>query len=204
VEHTPENLGSPSPREDLLDRVVEVYRRNGLDADLSLRTIAEQVGSSHRMLNYHFGSREGLLAAVLNELWRDHEAGLAIDVIGWSRREAILAFWSATIAPASEPHMRFFFHVFGQLVTEPDRDAELARPLATWIEELTVLGEHEGLPRETARDDARLTIACFRGLLMDLLVTGDREGATRALIRFLDVLEGRAATIRTAGRRSRA
>jgi AcrR family transcriptional regulator len=33
-------------------------------ADLSLRQLAAAIGTSHRMLLYHFGSREGLLAAV--------------------------------------------------------------------------------------------------------------------------------------------
>ena len=37
---------------------------NGI-AGKSLREIARGAGTSHRMLLYHFGSREGLLAAIV-------------------------------------------------------------------------------------------------------------------------------------------
>ena len=44
-----------SAKERLLDAVIEHFTADGL-ADQSLRRIAEAVGSSHRMLLYHFGS----------------------------------------------------------------------------------------------------------------------------------------------------
>jgi AcrR family transcriptional regulator len=37
--------------------------RGGI-TDMSLRELAAAIGTSHRMLLYHFGSREGLLTAV--------------------------------------------------------------------------------------------------------------------------------------------
>ncbi len=56
-----------APRERLLDAVIEHITAEGL-GDQSLRRIAEAVGSSHRMLLYHFGSRDGLLLAVAREV----------------------------------------------------------------------------------------------------------------------------------------
>ena len=35
--------------------------------DLSLRGLAAALGTSHRMLSYHFGSREGLLIEVIRD-----------------------------------------------------------------------------------------------------------------------------------------
>ena len=52
-----------APRDKLLSAVVEHFAEHGI-GDTSLRGIAEAVGTSHRMLIYHFGSREGLLVEV--------------------------------------------------------------------------------------------------------------------------------------------
>ena len=51
-------------RDQLLERVVAFAAAEGI-AGRSLRDIAAGVGTSHRMLLYHFGSREGLLAAIV-------------------------------------------------------------------------------------------------------------------------------------------
>ena len=53
-------------RDDLLRRVVKAAAEGGL-ARRSLRDLAAGVGTSHRMLIHHFGSREGLLAAGMTE-----------------------------------------------------------------------------------------------------------------------------------------
>jgi hypothetical protein len=42
-----------------------------------------------------------------------------------------------------------------------------------------------GLDDKTARAEARLVVAVTRGLLLDLLATGDRDGVTEAFERFL-------------------
>ena len=51
-------------RDRLLARIVDHVAANGL-ADASLRELADEVGTSHRMLNYHFGGRDGLVAAIV-------------------------------------------------------------------------------------------------------------------------------------------
>jgi AcrR family transcriptional regulator len=55
--------GPAHPRDLLLGRVIEWFAANGV-LDTSMRTLAAGVGTSNRMLNYHFGSREQLLADV--------------------------------------------------------------------------------------------------------------------------------------------
>ena len=51
-------------RDDLLGRILVDVATNGL-GERSLRDIATAVGSSHRMLLYHFGSRAGLVEAIV-------------------------------------------------------------------------------------------------------------------------------------------
>ena len=56
-------MATSQARERLLAAAVDQAMRGGI-ADLSLRELAAAIGTSHRMLLYHFGSREGLLVAV--------------------------------------------------------------------------------------------------------------------------------------------
>ncbi len=68
-------------REQLIDVAVDVFAEQGY-AGGSIRAIAEKAGVSHSTLIQHFGSKEGLLVAVLEE-WdrRTVQEGLA-DVSG--------------------------------------------------------------------------------------------------------------------------
>jgi AcrR family transcriptional regulator len=50
---------SHSPRQLLAAAAIAIAMQGGI-ADLSLRELAAAIGTSHRMLLYHFGSREGL------------------------------------------------------------------------------------------------------------------------------------------------
>ena len=51
-------------RETLLPLLAAYVLENGL-ADVSLRPLAKAAGTSDRMLLYHFGSKEELVAALL-------------------------------------------------------------------------------------------------------------------------------------------
>ena len=56
-------------RRALLDALIEAFADGGI-GDRSLREIAEAVGTSHRMLLHHFGSRDELLLAIVDEVER--------------------------------------------------------------------------------------------------------------------------------------
>ena len=64
AERGAEPRGRRASARRLLDAVIEHFTAEGL-ADQSLRRIAEAIGSSHRMLLYHFGSKDGLLLEVV-------------------------------------------------------------------------------------------------------------------------------------------
>ena len=51
-------------RERLLAAAAEHIAAHG-SSDLTLRGLAADIGTSHRMLIYHFGSKEGLLVDVV-------------------------------------------------------------------------------------------------------------------------------------------
>src|SRR5881275_1356103 len=58
------SVSSKTPRESLLDGAIEYVVQHGL-ADVSLRTLAAALGTSHRMLIHHFGSKERLWVEIV-------------------------------------------------------------------------------------------------------------------------------------------
>src|SRR5215210_7590078 len=65
-----------SARERLLAAAMAHVAAHGV-GDLSLRALAAALGTSHRMLIYHFGSREGLLIEVIRAVEDQQRAALA-------------------------------------------------------------------------------------------------------------------------------
>jgi AcrR family transcriptional regulator len=179
------------PRARLLDAVVGYAKSHGI-SDLSLRELAAAVGTSHRMLIYHFGSKEGLLAAVVQAVeaeQREFLAALAADpAVG--PVEAMRAMWRRIADPSLWPGERLFFEIYGQaLQGRPGTEGFLDRITEDWVELAAEYSVRLGAPRETARADARLSVAVGRGLLLDLVATGDRAQADRAFERFIELCQ---------------
>src|SRR5260370_40373449 len=68
-------------KDRLLRAATEYVAEHGV-TDLSLRGLAAAIGTSHRMLIYHFGSKEDLLIAVIRtveEQQRQLLAGFRVD-----------------------------------------------------------------------------------------------------------------------------
>src|SRR5215467_12372113 len=100
----------PGPaRAALLDRCLEFLRRDGF-SQLSLREIAAGTGTSHRMLIYHFGSREGLLTDVVGRIEAEQRAALAdLATVTVDPVEVNRQFWRRLADPALAPAERLFF-----------------------------------------------------------------------------------------------
>ena len=178
---------SESSRERLLAATIAYVARHGL-ADLSLRALAEGIGTSHRMLIYHFGSKEGLLAEVVAAVEADQRAVLAeLARSDLAPGVAVRAFWADVASEAKREHVRLFFELVAQALQGRPGTERLRETLVEpWIEAVAALGVQGGLSPEVARAQARLGMAVTRGLLIDLLATGDRAGADAAMDLFLD------------------
>jgi AcrR family transcriptional regulator len=174
-------------RERLLNAAIEHVAEHGI-GEASLRQLAAALGTSHRMLIYHFGSREGLLLEVVRrveERQRQAVLGGSADA-GASFAEAMRANWRRLAEPSLRPLERLFFEVYGQaLQGNPYAAPMLEGVVDEWLRPLTELYRREGFPATTARAEARLGLAVVRGLLLDLLATGDRAGVDAAVERFI-------------------
>ncbi|WP_213457081.1 TetR/AcrR family transcriptional regulator [Rhizomonospora bruguierae] len=178
-------------RDRLLAAAVEFIARTGV-GDLSLRRLAAGIGTSHRMLIYHFGSKEGLLVEVVRAVEERQRAALAdlhLDH-GGSIAETIRAIWRRLADPALWPHERLFFELYGQaLQKRPGTTGLLDGIVDDWLDLNVTLAERLGVPADTARQHARLGLAVIRGLLLDLLATGDRAGTDAAVEAFIATYE---------------
>ena len=65
-----------SPRQQLLEAAVARVLAHGI-GDLSLRALADELGTSHRMLIFHFGSKEQLWGEIVHAVERRQRARLA-------------------------------------------------------------------------------------------------------------------------------
>ena len=158
----------------------------------SLREIAAALDTSHRMLIYHFGSRQGLFVEIIRVMEQQQLQGLQamvadIEAFG-STSEVMRRFWRRLADPALWPHERLFFEVYGQaLQGEPHAVPLLDGIVDSWVDPAAAHGELQGLPPRLARANARLDLAVVRGLLLDLLATGDTQGVDDAMERYIDI-----------------
>ena len=170
-----------SARGDLLQRAVAWFAEHGV-GDTSLRTLAAGIGTSHRMLNYHFGSREGLLAAVVEAVERaEQDALVELMASHEDPFEAGAAFW-VRVADRAEVFAPLFF----ELSTHAMRGATYAEPLrrwltAGWADALREGYRRAGVDEARARVLALQSLAMARGLLFELSATGDRAAVDAAM-----------------------
>ena len=167
-------------RAELLDRVVADVADHGL-TDRSLRDIAAAVGTSHRMLLYHFGSRQGLVAAIVQSV-EAAQRQLLRELAAETSDPAVLvmALWDRVSSPELRPFVRLFFESLAATAGS-DSAGDLTSP---WLDETADITAVTGIDADPV--DVRLGIALTRGLLIDVLMTGEVERATAALQRFLE------------------
>jgi AcrR family transcriptional regulator len=175
-------------REALLDKVVAFAARDGI-ADRSLREIAAGVGTSHRMLLYHFGSREGLLAAIVGVVeTQQREAMTALAAEGGNSRDLMLGLWNQVASEQIRPFVRLFFEVFALATRGAPGTEELLAGLTTpWLDEGVAAADQLG--ENADRAAIRLGVAVSRGLLLDLLAGADHAEVTASYELFISLFE---------------
>lgn len=170
-------------REVLLARVIDDVGRHGL-SDRSLRDLARGAGTSHRMLIHHFQSRDGLIRAIVAEMEARQRAllhRLAAQAV--TPADLVRGLWREVSAPRLRPFVRLFFEVVARSPTDPAGDL-LTAP---WIVDTATVADRLGTRPDPVQ--IRLGVAVLRGLLIDVLATGDTATATAALERFLATLD---------------
>lgn len=169
-----------TPRDRLLDAAIEHFGSHGI-GDTSLRGIAEAVGTSHRMLIYHFGSREGLLAEVTREVEARQRAVMnATYDADLPPLEAAARYWEETVEATLRYGPLFFELASHAMQGKEHAEALRGELIAAWLPSVTDLCRAIGIPEPQAETHARLALGAARGLLLDLLVSGQRDEVARS------------------------
>ena len=177
--------GSPR-RAELLERTIEYAARTNL-SELSLRPLAAAIGSSPRVLIYLFGSKDGLLRAVLAAS-RERQLAVVHRAMAESAgpAEVLSRLWAWTCEPEHLPIARLFFESYSRSLGGGEPWATFAvDSVRDWEPPLRRILRASGADAEPADADVTLALSVLRGLLLDLLATGEAERVDLAWRRFV-------------------
>jgi AcrR family transcriptional regulator len=182
-------------RSELLEAAYRYALRHGL-AELSLRPLASAIGSSPRVLLYLFGSKDGLVRALLarsradllqslGELGERPAEPAADDLVTLAGQ-----VWAWLSAAEHRALMTLWVEAYARSLVDPGGPwTGFARTtVEDWLAELARV--QPAAERDTPAGLARRTavLAVLRGALLDLLATGDGDRTTEAVHRQLAAL----------------
>jgi AcrR family transcriptional regulator len=186
----PESSASPSARQvELLEAAYRYTLTHGL-TQLSLRPLATAIGSSPRVLLYLFGSKDGLVRALLArarveelELLADLDAepprgpGSDDDRLG----RVATRLWTWLVAAEHRALLTLWLEGYARSLVEPDGPwSGFARAtVEDWLDVLAAAQPGHVRDTDDGRAQRTRVLALLRGALADLLATGDvdRTGA---------------------------
>ncbi len=174
----------------LLAAAVDAAAEHGF-SQLSLRQLAEHLGTSHRMLLFHFGTKDALFLDIVRAVEQQQRdamtpnAAESHDVRTASPAARMNEFWDRLRAPEMWPYVRLFFEIYGQAMRGTEPAARLLEhDVDSWVDAMVAMLTNAGINSVTARADARLMLAVCRGLLLDLVANEDPEAVDAAMHRF--------------------
>ncbi|MBV8728029.1 MAG: hypothetical protein JO233_09590, partial [Candidatus Eremiobacteraeota bacterium] len=102
-------------------------------------------------------------------------------------RKACRAIWDVMSAPSSMSAFRLFFEVYGLALQDRKRFAAfLKRVVQDWLSFISEPLQKQGWRRREAEAFATVLIAGYRGFMLDLCATGDRERINAAVDLWLE------------------
>ena len=165
-------------RQDLTEATLEYVLRHGL-LGLSLRPLAASLGTSDRMLIYHFGSKAHLIADVLelaNQRLSDSVTGATGTAAEspQSPQQVVERAWQLMTSPESDAVSRIYLELCALSVREPDRWAAAHRRLREpWLRLLQQSLADLHVSTERAAVLATLVLDTIDGLVLDRMITGE-------------------------------
>jgi len=102
--------------------------------NVSLRPLAKAADTSDRMLIYHFGSKDALLAAIMQCIAAQMVAGLNdafADAGPKTAADLLTAVWDIAQAPETRPVMRIWLELTSMAARDDGVAQEVAKSIAT-------------------------------------------------------------------------
>jgi AcrR family transcriptional regulator len=161
---------------------------------LSLRPLAAELGTSDRMLIYHFGSKEGLITDVV--ALANHRFATSVQSMASTAApvqnagDLVRHAWRALTGSDATSAMRLYLEMCVLSVREPDRWSTAQRQIREpWLAMLREGLSELGTPKARIAALADLILDTFDGLLLDRLINTDPTRADAAAAAFADLLK---------------
>lgn len=175
---------------DLLERATVYVLEHGFSG-LSLRPLADGIGSSARMLIHHFGSKEALLGLIVEHIEFQYLAlsDQMLEQEG-SPVRMLEKLWETLTLPANKPFQRSTFELWGYALMNPTGFERLTENLVSaWVTRFSIGFVRAGLKRKRADVLATLTVATVEGLLLQRLTVNHDSHSQAAFKQFVRWLE---------------
>lgn len=163
---------------------------------MSLRPLAEAIGSSPRVLLFLFGSKEKLVQGLLARAREDEMRILeAVQPFPHQRDLAQTGalVWSWMAAPEHRKLLTLWVEGYSRSLTDTAGPwgAFAQRTVSDWLTMFAAAQApaHRDTPEGLA--ERTLLLSVLRGALLDLLATGDHTRTTEAITTYLHSLQGR-------------
>lgn len=175
-------------REELLERAY-LYALEHRLADLSLRPLAAAIGSSPRVLLFLFGSKDGLVRALLARARADELAFLAqARAAGQADLAAMVRVtWQWLAAEPVRPLLTLWAEAYARSLAEPAGpwSGFAQQTVEDWLAVLATAQPLGGPGSPGTSAEHTLALAVLRGALLDLLATGDADRVSAAIQHYL-------------------
>lgn len=179
------NSAGQKTKETLILRAIDYILENGV-RDISLRAMSAEIGTSHRVLSYHFGSKEEFIQEVMNNVfqsWLQIISDIDIEHCS-SSSEALLLLWDRISHPDVFIYSRVGFEMIawkGRMKTNRE-----LMPESFWAEPLERISRLSNLDPSRTDSDVRVIRVVIRGLISQLAATDNADECRRSLMDFLD------------------
>lgn len=178
----------PGRREAWTHEATDYVHEHGL-IGLSLRPLAASLGTSDRMLLYHFGTKDDLVAAVLRASNDRAVAGIAALAPSADLRAAVHDLWSVARSPELEPCTRLYVEAaaLGLLGREPY--ASVVREANEhWLRSFVTHLTNSGVSLPLAKRAATVIDAAFLGFQLDAPLDVGTAARKRAVADLADAV----------------
>ena len=176
-------------RGDLAQQATDYVLEEGL-IGLSLRPLAAAIGTSDRMLNYHFGSKDELVASVLGVSSERSAAQIRALKPATSLRQAVLDLWAAVTDVEQQRCQRMYVEAaaLGLFGHEPYASA-VRDANGVWLDSIRTFLVASGAPVRRATPMVTLLDSAFMGFQLDLPLDEDNGDMTRAVKDLAEAIE---------------
>lgn len=175
----------PQKKEDILERCLAVVIETGT-LDYSINAIAKLIGTSGRMLVYHFGSKQELEKQMISllEVRLREKMWSFQDVTSKDENnatESLIQMWEHLTSPSMRGLLKLTMEL-NQRAMQGDVETRrfLSQENQKWVDDLS---------EKYSEDVALCLLHLFQGAILDFLTTGNAQRGYRTIKVFIKAMQ---------------